>query len=329
MSINRKNGGRMSDRRVFLIQSSGKTADHAGATFKDRTYAEEAIKHGYYRNDLWDVKGRDQDFGKVSVGNYVIQYCTNDVESYPGQIRYIYEVISLDKIGDDVNRALKEGVLDEKEAAQLKKQFHIIRLRVHLILKKGLELSLIRKWVEDSKLSSGMNNCGRLGFNICEVDWNDYQAVVDWDKDQVPEPAYSIESLLEEDLRRYIAGLPTLESIWGEQYKGYKLYSESNGQVTGELYDTKIVGQIDLLYQNANGDLLVVELKRTDDTPDKAAGQIARYIGWVQENTGKGKVVESILVARSASEELKYAMRALKNCKLFTYEIQFKFNRVV
>ena len=106
------------------------------------------------------------------------------------------------------------------------------------------------------------------------------------------------------------------------------MYSESDGRVTGELYDTKTVGQIDLLYQNANGDLLVVELKRTEDTPDKAVGQIARYIGWVQENIGKGKVVESILVARSASEELKYATRALKDCMLFTYEIQFKFNRM-
>lgn len=319
----------MSSRKVFLIQSSGKTAEHAGATFKDRTYADEAIKHGYYRNDLWDVKGRDQDFGEVSVGNYVIQYCTNDVESYPGQIRNIYEVIGLEKIDDDVDRALKKGTIDKKEAEQLKKQFHIIRLRIHLTLKKGLELSLIRKWVEDNTFSPGMNNCGRLGFNICEVDWNDYETMEEWDQRQVPEPSYSIGSLLEEDLRRYIAGLPSLEPVWGEKYRGYKLYSESDRIVTGELYDTKIVGQIDLLYQNANGDLLVVELKRTEDTPDKAVGQIARYTGWILENIGKGKTVESILIARSASEELKYATRALRDCKLFTYEIQFKFNRMI
>jgi hypothetical protein len=318
----------VANKQVFLIQSSGKTAEHASATFKDRTYADEAIKHGYYRNDSWDVKGRDQDFGKVGVGDYVIQYCTNDVESNPGQIRNIYEVVALEKIDDDVDKALKKGTIDKEEADQLKKQPHIIRLRLHFALKKGLELSLIRKWVEDNMLSSAMNNCRRLGFNICEVEWNDYQTIVDWDKDQVPEPAYSIGSLLEEDLRRYIAGLPSLESIWGEQYRGYKLYSESDGRVTGELYDTKIVGQIDLLYQNANEDLLVVELKGTEDTPDKAVGQIARYIGWVQENVGKDKKVEGILVARSASEELKYATKALKQCKLFTYEIQFKFSKM-
>jgi RecB family endonuclease NucS len=72
----------------------------------------------------------------------------------------------------------------------------------------------------------------------------------------------------------------------------------------------------------------VVELKGTEDTPDKAVGQIARYIGWVQENVGKDKKVEGILVARSASEELKYATKALKQCKLFTYEIQFKFSKM-
>jgi len=70
------------------------------------------------------------------------------------------------------------------------------------------------------------------------------------------------------------------------------------------------------------------ELKRTEDTPDKAVGQIARYFGLVQENIGKGRSVESILVTRSASEELKYATRALKDCKLFAYEIQFKLDRV-
>jgi hypothetical protein len=319
---------KVAGKQVFLIQSSGRTAEHESITFKDRTFADEAIKHGYYRNDMWDVKGRDQDFGKVGVGDYVLQYCTNDVESFPGQIRNVYEVVGLDKIDDDVDKALKKGAIDKKKAEQLKKQPHVIRLRLHLTLKKGLELSLIRKWVEDNMLSSAMNNCGRLGFNICAVEWNDYQTIVEWDRNQVAEPSYAIGSLLEEDLRRYIAGLPSLESIWGEKWRGYKLYAEPDGRVAGELYDTKTVGQIDLLYQNVNGDLLVVELKRTEDTSDKAVGQIARYIGWIQENIGKGKTVEGLLVSRSASEELKYATRALKDCKLFTYEIQFKFNRM-
>jgi hypothetical protein len=141
-------------------------------------------------------------------------------------------------------------------------------------------------------------------------------------------PSTQLSALLEEDLRHYIANLSSLEAVLGSEYKGYRLYREPDGQITGELYDTKVVGQIDPLYQNENGDFLVIELKRTEDTSDKAVGQIARYIGWVQEKLAKGKKVEGLLIARSASEELKYAVKALKNCKLFTYEVQFKFTPI-
>jgi RecB family endonuclease NucS len=64
-----------------------------------------------------------------------------------------------------------------------------------------------------------------------------------------------------------------------------------------------------------------VELKRTEDTADRVVGQIARYLGWVSENLAGAKKVEGLLVARSASEELRYAARSLKHCKLFNYEI--------
>lgn len=315
----------MADKRVFLLQNSGKTAEHITVTFSDRTYADESIKHGYYRNEAWDIKPRDQDFGKVRVGDYVLQYCTNDVESYPGQIKNVYEVIAVERIDDDIDRALKKGKITKEEAERLARYPHLLKFRLLMALNKGLELALIRKWIQEDILSSAMNNCGRLGFNICEVDWKDYETIIEWNKNQPPETLSSLGALLEEDLRHYIANLPTLETVFGENYKDYKLYKEPDGRTIGELYDTKTVGQIDLLYQNNTENLLVVELKRTEDTTDKAVGQIARYLGWTLENLGKNKKVEGILVARSASEELKYAVKALKNCKLFIYEIQFKF----
>jgi hypothetical protein len=318
----------MSGKRIFLIQSSGSIAEHTAVTFLDRTYADEVIKHGYYRHEGWDTKTRDQDFGKVKVGDYVLHYCTTDVESYPGQIKNIYEVVSIERIDDDIEDALKKGDISKEEAERLAGFPHVLRLRLQMTLNRGLELSLIRKWVEEGILSTTMNNCGRLGFNVCEVDQKDYETIVEWNKSQPLGPSSALGALLEEDLRRYIRSLPTLESMFGENYKNYKLYEEPDGRITGELYDTKIVGQIDLLYHNDAGDFLVVELKRTEDTPDKAVGQIARYLGWVQDNLGKTKRIEGLLVARSASEELKYAIKALKDCKLFTYEIQFKFRYV-
>ena len=318
----------MAEKQVFLIQSSGKAAEHISIAFSDRTYADEVTRHGYYRHEGWDTKTRDQDFGKVNVGDYVLHYCTTDVESFPGQIKNIYEVVAVERIDNDIEKALKKGKITKVEAEQLAKAPHVLKLRLQITLNKELELAVIRKWVQDGILSGAMNNCGRLGFNICKVDPEDFEKIIEWNKSQPPEPPTTLGAIMEEDLRHYIASQSTIESMFGENYKGYELYKVQDGRITGELYDTKTVGQIDLLYQNKTGDLLVIELKRTEDTSDSAVGQIARYLGWVRDNLGKTKKVEGLLVARSASEELKYAVKALKECKLFTYEIQFKFSHV-
>jgi len=314
----------MSERNVFLIQSSGETAKHHTVTFEDRTYADEVTKHGYYRNEAWDTKKRDQDFGKVKVGDLILHYCTNDVEPYPRQIKNIYEVVGVEKIDQDIEEALKKGKITKPEANQLARAPHVLKLRLKMTLNRGLELPTIRQWVTDGMLSNVMNNCGRLGINICEADAKDYETIAEWNKTQPVEPMTAIGDILEEDLRTYIAGQATIEPFFGSNYKGYELYREKDGQVTGELYDTRAVGQIDLLYQNNSGDFLVIELKRTEDTSDSAVGQIARYLGWVKNNRSKEGKVEGILVARSASEELKYAVKALRDCRLFTYEVEFK-----
>jgi hypothetical protein len=313
----------LEERQVFLIQQSGrKPAEHWTTEFKDRTYAEEAIKYGYYRNDAWDVKKRDQDFGKVRLGDYVLAYYTADVEESPSQIRYIYEVTKLEKIPDEeIVRSLREGKISQEEAEQLKQNPHILRLKVHRKLKRGLELSLIRQWVKDGTISISMNNCGKIGFNICQVSYEDYKTIIEWDQ-KAPE-VVALPEPYEESLRRYMVSKPLAETL-GFEYKNFKLYEDPEGR-TGELYNTPI-GQIDILYQNKKtGDFLVVELKRTADTLDVAAGQIARYMGWVKENLAKEKNVFGILIAHSASEELRYAVKALKNCKFATYEVTFKF----
>ena len=312
----------MEKKRVFLIQQSGKPAEHWTVKFQDRTYAEEAIKYGYYRNDAWDIKKRDQDFGKVVVGDYILAYYTGDVGESPSKIACIYEVTKIESIPDgEIKDALVQGKISSDEAKQLAKNPHILHLKVCLKLKRGLELSLIRRWVEEGRLSMSMNNCGKLGFNICEVSYEDYKTIVEWDLKEpevvtLPEP-------YEEMLRTYVVSEP-LEQTLGAEYSAFKLYEDAEGR-TGELYNTPI-GQIDILYQNEKtGDFLVVELKRTEDTSDSAAGQIARYIGWVKENLAKEKSVYGLLIAHSASEQMKYALKALKDCKFATYEVAFKF----
>jgi hypothetical protein len=174
----------MEGKQVFLIQQSGwKPAEHYTVEFPDRTYAEEAIKYGYYRNEGWDVKSRDLDFGKVRVGDYVLAYYTGDVKESPSQLSYIYEVIQIEKIPDEeIDRAIRQGRISQEEADRLNRKPHILRLKLHRRLRMGLELSLIRQWVSEGKLSKNMKKCGMPGFNICQVSYDDYRTIIEWDQ---------------------------------------------------------------------------------------------------------------------------------------------------
>jgi hypothetical protein len=184
----------MANKQVFLIQSSGKKAEHITVSFPDRAYADEVTKYGYYRHEGWDAKKRDQDFGKVQIGDYFLHYCTHNVDKFPAQIKNIYEVIAIERIDKDIENALEEGRITKTDAEQLTKSPHILKLSLHKALNKGLELALIRKWVEEGKLSIAMKNCGGFGFNICKVDWKDYETIIEWDKKQPPEEGLELPS---------------------------------------------------------------------------------------------------------------------------------------
>jgi hypothetical protein len=69
-------------------------------------------------------------------------------------------------------------------------------------------------------------------------------------------------------------------------------------------------------------DLILLELKRAS-TPDKAIGQITRYMGWVMESLAEGKPVYGVIVAGEISANLKYAILAIPNVRLFEYQISF------
>lgn len=314
----------VSQRQVYLIQSNGNPAKHLIVDYEDRTYADELIKHFYYRNESWDKAPSEAAFGDAKPGDYVLQYCTGNVDTYPRQIRFIYEVVGHEGIETDVDLALQAGKIDKELATRLKQFPHVIRLKLHRRLNRGLELSLMKGWCTEGRLSVGMKRCGQLGFNIRTVEMLDYEAIIEWDKNQPPEPVLTSGAPLEEDLRNYLAQKRSLSPLGG-RYRNYTLYEDDAGN-TGEEYDTGAVGEIDLLYRHVTrGDFLVVELKRTEDTPDKAAGQIARYIGWVQDNLADGKKVRGLLIVRSASEDLRYAVKAFRNCRLASFELKFDF----
>jgi hypothetical protein len=73
-------------------------------------------------------------------------------------------------------------------------------------------------------------------------------------------------------------------------------------------FNTKIVGEIDMLFKTVDGDFLVCELKRQSD--DQTIGQICRYWGWVKECLAGDKLVYGLVLAQDVSESLRYAIKA-------------------
>ncbi|MCL9815278.1 endonuclease NucS domain-containing protein [Natranaeroarchaeum aerophilus] len=284
---------------VFLIQATGDPTDRPPA----ETKADEPIGHGFYNHPNWHNQTKDEDFGEVEEGDIILLYCTGNVEACPKQIKYIFQVTGKE-----------EDRLDGSEIGVPNK---LLLEELHR-LSPGFPLEKIRQWVEDGKLSDAMNRAGTQGFNITNVEKADYEAITEWTDSREPEP--TIEHY-EEELRNFIAnhGL----GVISDEYANYELYQDADS--TGELYTTPI-GEIDLVYQHPeSGELVIVELKRTQKTSDKVVGQIARYLGWAEAELAVDNQVHGLIVTQTASERLKYAVRALKDCELATYKLNFHF----
>jgi hypothetical protein len=81
-------------------------------------------------------------------------------------------------------------------------------------------------------------------------------------------------------------------------------------------------GLIDLLCLDVKGDLVAIELK-VAGTSDQVAGQLSRYLGWLEENlTTEGQSVRGIIVARSISEKLRLSLRRVPGVDAYEYELK-------
>jgi hypothetical protein len=125
---------------------------------------------------------------------------------------------------------------------------------------------------------------------------------------------------LERQLRDFLSD--NIESITINGKK-LKLYVDQTGR-DGVEYSTG-VGFIDVLGIDDNENFYVFELKR-DNGSDKVIGQVARYMGWVKNTIGAGKVVYGIVVAKSVNEKLRYAASVRNNVYLYEYKAQFFLN---
>jgi hypothetical protein len=135
----------------------------------------------------------------------------------------------------------------------------------------------------------------------------------DSDEAGTPETAFG----LEYQLRDFIAQNLSAIEVNG---KRLKLYVDPIGR-DGIEFPTA-VGPIDILAIDDSGAFFVFELKRAR-SPDRAIGQLARYMGWVRQTIGRGRDVSGVIVAKDISDSLRYAVSVVPNVSLFEYEVEF------
>jgi len=123
---------------------------------------------------------------------------------------------------------------------------------------------------------------------------------------------------LEFQLRDFLAQNISAIDVNG---KRLRLYVDPTGR-DGVEFPTA-TGPIDVLAVDDSGAFYVFELKRAR-TPDRAIGQVTRYMGWVQQTIGKDKEVNGVIVAKEISNGLRYAVSVVPNVNLFEYEVAFR-----
>lgn len=69
------------------------------------------------------------------------------------------------------------------------------------------------------------------------------------------------------------------------------------------------VGRIDLLARDDHDGLIVFEFKRAK-APDRAIGQLTRYMGCIQDTIADGRKVTGVMVAAEIGDELRYCVRS-------------------
>lgn len=104
--------------------------------------------------------------------------------------------------------------------------------------------------------------------------------------------------------------------------KKYDLIEE-DGEVVSQQYRTK-VGIIDILAQDKKTkQLVVIELKK-NQTSDDTVGQLARYMGWLEEHKTGGKPTKGIIISAQYDQRLYYALKKMNDTEVYLYRVAFK-----
>lgn len=133
---------------------------------------------------------------------------------------------------------------------------------------------------------------------------------------------FSLSNILERQLEEQII------KEFDDLFPGWEIYN--NGNRNGVRFHTglKNAGVIDLLCTDANGDFVVIELKR-GLAPDKVSSQIDRYIVWVQENLAEPEQkVHGVIIANSHDSRLIYSLKRKNDVSLYEYDWHLSLNPI-
>lgn len=110
-----------------------------------------------------------------------------------------------------------------------------------------------------------------------------------------------VEEAIEPSLKKI--GLPLLQDGRGQQF-------------TGE------AGRYDLLCEGGRGELVMVEIKRGNQTGDQVVGQCLRYMGFVKERlAAKGQRVKGLILTGGLDPSLAWALKGLPEKELIAARV--------
>jgi hypothetical protein len=105
---------------------------------------------------------------------------------------------------------------------------------------------------------------------------------------------------------------------------GHQLFTDDEGAV-GVEYVTD-VGRIDILAADAQGGLLVIELK-VSRGPDVVCGQLLRYKSWVKRHLATGRV-RGLIIAQHISDRIRNALADVEDVCLKEYTLNITLRDV-
>ena len=135
----------------------------------------------------------------------------------------------------------------------------------------------------------------------------------------------TFENEIEESISESIDTQVSLEKDL-QQYLSNRVHEIESGLVLvddGVEYKTE-AGYIDILAKDENENLVVIELK-AGKAKDAALGQILGYMGCLSDTSNN---VRGILVASSFDKRVVFAVKALTNIRLVSYELNFNLNSI-